>query len=328
MYIIAAMGRGREAARWLVRVLVSAGIIGYVLADVDLGDLARALAHVRLAPVLVGLGLFLFSQALSAYKWSWIGRALGFEHSLVDYGRFYFIGMFFNLFGPSTLGGDLVRALYLGAGRRRRLAVSSVVFDRASGLALLVALGALGFLLFPEYRFPRSLILGTVAVGGLLVAGWWAAPRLVRLLPAGRWTRELRREVEVDLAPLWRDRRLLATAALVSVVFHLTQVAGQYVLARAAGARLPFSYCLIFHPVISVMTALPVSVNGVGVREGGYLYFLTRIDIDDSIAVTLSLLAFGVTVVAGLLGGVVFLVSGATLPTLRAPASKEAGVAA
>src|SRR5439155_257538 len=190
MYIIAGMLRGREAARWLVRVLVSAGIIGYVLADVDLGDLARAMAHVRLAP----------------------------------------------------------------------------------------ALGALGLLLFPEYRFPRSLILGTVAVGGLLVAGWWAAPRLVRLLPAGRWTRELRREVEVDLAPLWRDRRLLATAAIVSVVFHLTQVAGQYVLARAAGARLPFSYCLIFHPVISVMTALPVSVNGVGVREGGYLYFLTRID--------------------------------------------------
>src|SRR5437667_2491062 len=321
------MVRGGGAARWLVRVLVSAGIIGYVLADVDLGDLAHALAHVRLALVLVALGLFVLSQALSAYKWSWIGRALGFQESLADYARFYFIGMFFNLFGPSTLGGDLVRALYLGAGRRRRLAVSSVVFDRASGLALLVALGALGFLLFPEYRFPPSLILGTVAVGGVLVAGWWAAPRLVRLLPATRWTRELRREVDVDLAPLWRDRRLLGGLALVSVVFHLTQVAAQYVLARAVGAQLPFSYCLIFHPVITVMTALPVSVNGVGVREGGYLYFLTRIDVDDSIAITLSLLSFGVTVLGGLVGGAVFLVSGATLPALRAPASK-AGAAA
>jgi len=318
----------RRAARWLVRVLVSAAIVGYVLVDVDLGDVARALSRVRLAPLLVGVGLFLVSQALSAYKWSRIGRALGFEESLVDYARFYFIGMFFNLFGPSTLGGDLVRALYLGAGRRRRLAVSSVVFDRASGLALLVALGALGFVLFPEYQFPPSLILGTVAMGGALLAGWWAAPRLVRLLPATRWTGQLRREVEVDLAPLWRDRRLLATVALVSVVFHLTQVAGQYVLARAAGARLPFSYCLIFHPAIGVMTALPVSVNGLGVREGGYLYFLTRLDVDDSIAVALSLLAFGVTVFGGLLGGLVFLASGATLPTLRAPASKEAGVAA
>src|SRR2546427_72975 len=222
------MVRGRGAARWLVRVLVSAGIIGYVLADVDLGDLAHALAHLRLAPVLVGLGLFLFSQALSAYKWSWIGRALGFERSVVDYGRFYFIGMFFNLFGPSTLGGDLVRALYLGAG----------------------------------------------------------------------------------------GRRLLATAAIVSVVLHLTQVAGQYVLARAAGARLPFSYCLIFYPVISVMTSLPVSVNGVGVREGGYLYFLTRIDIDDSIAVTLGLSWVAETFLACLAAGVLFLASEAVLALL------------
>ena len=111
-------------------------------------------------------------------------------------------------------------------------------------------------------------------------------------------------------------------------MFHLTQVAAQYVLARAVGVALPFSYCLIFHPMIAAMTALPLSVNGVGVREGGYLYFLTRINVDDSIAVTMSLLAFGVTLVGGLVGGLVFLASGATLPALRAPESKEAGVAA
>src|SRR2546428_310641 len=186
------MVRGRRAARWLVRVLVSAAIIGYVLADVDLGDLARALAHVHLALVLVAVGLFVLSQALSAYKWSRIGRALGFEASLVEYARFYFIGMFFNLFGPSTLGGDLVRALYLGAGYRRRLAISSVVFDRASGLVVLVALGALGFLLFPRYRFPPSLILGAVAVGCALVAGWWAAPRPAPLAPAALRARRAR----------------------------------------------------------------------------------------------------------------------------------------
>jgi len=320
--------RGRSAARWLVRVLVSGAIVGYVQVDVDLGDLVRALAHVRLAPVLGGFGLIVLSQLLSSYKWSWIGRALGFEGAFLDYVRFYFIGMFFNLFGPSTLGGDLVRALYLGAGQRRRVAVSSVVFDRASGLVTLVALGATGFLLFPAYRFPAPFVVSSVALGVALVVGWWAAPRLVRLLPVTRWTRELRHEVEIDLAPLWRDRRLLTGTVLVSLVLHLTQVSAQYVLAHAAGAQLPFSYCLIFHPVITLMAALPVSVNGLGVREGGYLYFLTRIDVDDSVAVTLSLLYFAVTVACGLLGGILFLLSGARLPALRAPASKQAGVAA
>jgi len=73
------------------------------------------------------------------------------------------------------------------------------------------------------------------------------------------------------------------------------------------------------------MTALPVSVAGLGVREGGYLYFLTRIDIDDSIAVTMGLSWFAVTVLAGLVGGILFLASGAVLPRLsRAPTERAA----
>jgi len=317
MYIILGM-------RWLIRVLVSGAIIVYVLVDVDLGDLGHALTHVHPAPVLGAVVLTLWSQAISAYKWSWIAEAVGFRRSFADYWRFYFIGMFFNLFGPSTVGGDVVRALYLGAGERRGVAVASVVFDRLSGVVTLVMVGAVAFLAFQQYHFPRSMILGAAAIGSALVVAWWTAPRLVPLLPATRWTERLRRAVGTDLAPLWRDRGLLGGIAVISVVFHLTQVAAQYVLARAVGLALPFSYCLIFSPMINVLTALPVSLNGVGVREGGYLYFLTRIDVDDSIAVTMSVLAFGVTVVGGLLGGLVFLASGATLPALRARDSKEA----
>jgi uncharacterized membrane protein YbhN (UPF0104 family) len=88
-------------------------------------------------------------------------------------------------------------------------------------------------------------------------------------------------------------------------------------LARAAGADVPFSYCLVFHPMLSVMLALPVSIGGFGVREGGYLYFLGLINVDDSIAVTIGLLWWAVTVVAGLLGGALFLATGAKLPKLR-----------
>jgi hypothetical protein len=214
--------------------------------------------------------------------------------------------MFFNLFGPSTIGGDVVRALYLGEGRRPGLAVNSVVFDRVSGLAVLMALGAAALVAFPGYGLPWPLTAGIVAGGTVLVVGWWLSPRVVRLLPE---TNRLRRQVEDDLEPFWRDRRLLSRVALISLVFHLTQVGVQWILVRAAGATVPISYCLIYHPVISVMMALPVSVAGFGVREGGYLYFLTRINLDDSIAVTVGLLWFAMTLVGGLVG--------AQLPRLR-----------
>jgi len=164
-------------------------------------------------------------------------------------------------------------------------------------------------------RILVPVLAAIIVVGGLaLVLGWWMCPRLVRLLPRDN---RFRRQVETELEPFWRDRRLLVQVSLISVAFHLTQVTVQWVLAQAAGTHLRFSYCLIFHPILSVMLALPVSLGGFGVREGGYLYFLTRIDVDDSIAVTMGLLWWAVTVLGGLVGGLLFLADGARLPKLR-----------
>jgi hypothetical protein len=136
---------------------------------------------------------------------------------------------------------------------------------------------------------------------------------LVRLLPEHN---RIRHQVETELAPFWRDKQLLLRVSMVSLLFHLSQVCVQWLLGRAAGVSLSFTYCLVFHPILSVMMALPVSIGGFGVREGGYLYFLTRIDVDDSIAVTVGLLWFAVTAVTGVIGGIVFLASGAEFPRL------------
>jgi len=307
--------------RWLLRGGVTAGIIAYILVDVDHQHLLAALTAVRPSALLAPLALYLVGQLLSALKWSLLGRAVGFVRPLADYVRFYFVGMFFNVFGLSTIGGDAVRALYLSAGRRRGAAVNSVLFDRASGLAILMALGAVALLLFPEYDFPWPLELGVVAGGLALVVGWWMCPRLVRLLPQGS---RVRRQVEDELAPFWRDTGLLVRVSALSLAFHLTQVGVQWLIARAAGATLPLSYCLVIHPLLSVMMALPVSIGGFGVREGGYLYFLTRLDVDDSVAVTAGLLWFAVTALSGIVGGAVFLLSGAELPRLRGSGAVEA----
>jgi uncharacterized membrane protein YbhN (UPF0104 family) len=311
------------ALRHLLRIAVSVGIVSYILVDVDWGDMESALTGVRLWPVALGLGLYLVGQVMSAFKWELIGRSVGFRLPFLDYLRFYFIGMFFNLFGLSTLGGDVARSLYLGDGRRPALAINSVLFDRASGLALLMAVGAAAIFLFPEYDLPWPLAAGIAGGGLALVLGWWTCPRLVRLLPEGN---RIRRLVEGDMAPFWRDRGMLVRISVVSVVFHVTQSGVQWVLARALGIELPFGYCLILHPVLSVMMALPVSVGGFGVREGGYLYFLTRINVDDSLAVTMGLLWFAVTVMAGLVGGAFFVAAGAELPRLRRRADEAAVV--
>jgi hypothetical protein len=300
-------------ARWGLRIATSLGIVTYILVDVNRGDILRALAGVRLEWLALAVLVYVAGQGLSAAKWALLGRSVGLAGSWAEYGRFYFIGMFFNLLGISTLGGDVVRALYLGRGHRPGLALNSVLFDRVSGLAVLMALGAVTLLAYPGYHFagPVSVIVVTAGIG--LVVGWWTCPWLVRLLPSGN---RIRRQVETELAPFWRDSGLLVRVVAVSVAFHLSQVCVQWVLARAAGVTVPFTYCLVFHPILSVMMALPVSVGGFGVREGGYLYFLTRIGVDDSVAVSVALLWWLVTVVAAGVGGLLFFAGGAELPKI------------
>jgi uncharacterized membrane protein YbhN (UPF0104 family) len=287
---------------YFLRVAGTAGLIGYVLSRVSPGDLVATLRRVQPGTLAAAVLLYLLGQGLSAVRWSILGRAVGLYRPLADYVRFYAIGMFFNLFGPSTLGGDAVRVLYLGRGQRRMLAAGSVLFDRLSGFVMLVALGAGAQLAFHP-RLPRALAATVSSAGLMLLAAWIALPRLVRFLPREQ---RVRRTVEQELAPFWRDGSLLLSAAIVSFVFHVSQVAVQYLLGLATGVALPFWYCLVFHPLVALATALPVSLGGFGVREGGYVLLLGRIGIKPADAVALSLLWFGVTAVAGLVGGLVF----------------------
>jgi hypothetical protein len=296
---------------------VSVGLAGYILTQkVETADLRDAIAGVDARFLAAGVLLYLAGQVLSAAKWRVLGRSVGFERSLGVYLRYYLIGMFFNVFGPSTLGGDLVRSLYLGDGRRPGLAVSSVVFDRMSGLAVLMAMGAVALLAEPQYHFPWPLTAAVIGGGLGLVFAWWTLPILVCLLPTHN---RFRRQVEHDLAPFWRDRAMLLRVAGLSLAFHLSQVVLQWVLARAVGAQVPLAYCLIFHPLLAFVTALPVSVSGLGVREGGYMFFLGRLGIAEPVAVAMGLLWWLVTLAGGVVGGVVFVASGARLPRVRAP---------
>ncbi len=304
----------RRATWTLLRVAGTAGVAAYVLTRVSPGDLLATIRRVHSGTLGAALVLYLLGQALSALRWSILGRAVGLDRRLLDYLRFYAIGMFFNLFGPSTLGGDAIRVLYLGRGRRRMLAAGSVLFDRLSGFVMLVALAAAAQLVYHP-RLPRALAAAVGSAGLVLLVGWVALPRLVRFLPREQ---RLRRTVEGELAPFWRDGSLLASAAVLSLVFHVSQVGVQFLLGLATDVALPFWYCLVFHPLVALATALPVSLGGFGVREGGYVLLLGRIGIAPSQAVALSLLWFTVTAVAGLLGGLVFVTSQRRAATPRA----------
>ncbi|MBI2963617.1 MAG: flippase-like domain-containing protein [Deltaproteobacteria bacterium] len=291
------------------KLAVSLGLLLYLLRRVDFAEIARFVGHLDLGRFAFAVALYVAGQVVSALKWRRLASAVGFGGSAASFVGYYFIGVFFNAFGFGTVGGDVVRALYLaGSGGRHALAVNTVVADRVSGLVVLlgVALVALGVL--HHYELPAALYWGVIALSGALLGGWRVLPRLLpRVL---RRDSRLRRLIEQDLAPYWDDYRLLAEVSLLSLCFHLSQVGVLVVLVSALGLAVPWSYCFILGPLVNILAAIPVSLNGLGVREGGYVFFLAHIGVSRESAIAFALAWFVVVMLSGLVGGAVYVAHG------------------
>lgn len=287
---------------WL-RLAVSVAVLAILFYRVGLVDVLEICLRARPELLAAAFGIYTLGQVVSARRWWVLARNVGFSTSLLECTRIYFIGMFFGLAIPSTLGADGARTVYLGSnapGRAR--ALSSVVFDRLVGLVTLVAVAIAALLLGPSGDLPTGLVTVILTIGVVLVAGWLLAPPLARLLPESR----VRRLIEEDLVPYFRDPRLLGAAIALSVVVHLLQIVMQKVLTEALGLSVPLGFVAIYHPLVVLATAVPITVGGFGLREAAYAYLLPHAGIAADDAVALALLWWATGALAGLLGGVVY----------------------
>src|SRR5262249_27726825 len=116
----------------------------------DWRQVGDTFARIRLAWWLLAVGLYALTQVVSSLRWQLFARPLGFRQSLWQFTGMYYVGMFFNLVLPTSVGGDMVRAWYLDGGARQRgRAFLSVLADRGSGLLVLLTLACIGVLASP-----------------------------------------------------------------------------------------------------------------------------------------------------------------------------------
>jgi uncharacterized membrane protein YbhN (UPF0104 family) len=233
-------------------------------------------------------------------RWWVLARAVGFADSPPRVTAYYFCGMYLNLFGPGTLTGDVGRALYLAAGHRRALALTTVVAHRALGFVALVWVSSAGLMLAHALPVPPlARWLAALAIPLTLLA-WLVAPRLAaRLLPRTHHWRAL---IERDLAPYWFDRRLLAISLSLAAVVHAGMIASQVAVGQALGLHLPLSFFWVVTPLLNAAATLPFSFSGFGVREAGYWMALGPMGVDTAPAIAVGLLNSAVVFVGGLSG--------------------------
>ncbi len=289
-------------AKTLLRIGVSGLLLSLLAWRMDWRQVGDVFARLRLELWLSAVAVFVFTQFISAARWKILAKPLGLERPFRHFLGLYFIGMYFNLVLPTSVGGDVVRALYLNRHTGRRMtAFLSVFIDRLSGLVVLVALAAAATVLSPV-PLPWWINVSVAAAAAGATVGLILLPYLARHRLLGAKYATLADELRVSLRMLLRPLPLF-----LSLIVQGANVILVWLIGLGIGLSVPISYYGILVPMVSLLTLLPVSINGMGVREGATLLFLKHLGVATSAAVSLSFLWFSVTAVVSLCGGGVYL---------------------
>jgi len=302
--------------RWL-KPLVTIALYALVFYWTDAGAIAGQLGRARLELVAIGVLLYMAGQAVSSWKWQILLAPVGLQVPYFKVLAFYFTGMFFNLFLPTIVGGDAVKAVLLarqtGAPARSTM---SVFMERNVGLCALLIVAIVA----AEQAPPVELFgLSLRALTWLLAAGYGVAnivllsspvyrlaDRVIAATPLAR-VRHRADSLYQAMVPYRRaSGRLLAGVGL-SFIFQGIVIAVVFLNARALALDVPLAAVAVFVPLISLAGMVPLSVNGLGVREALYILLFGRIGVPVETAVSLALLYLAVTLLASLPGGLAYL---------------------
>lgn len=255
-----------------------------------------------------GLVTGLCVQVLAGVRWAALARPLGFAGSRRFFVWRFFEGSFFSLFLPSSIGGDVVKALRVGdTTSRRLLAGCSLVADRLTGVAALgVICGSASLATACGLGLFATLAVAAVLLAMVLVVFWVGVGSLDRLLqflplPAAA------REFASRLLPYQQRPSLMVKAVAWSLLVQLGGAVAVAMLGRSVGVEQPAAVWFTVVPLLSLAMVVPVTVNGIGVREGGMKLLLAPHGVPKALAVAIGVLWLATSVVGGLIGGILFL---------------------
>lgn len=296
-----------------VRIAASIAMLAVLISRLHLSGLLPARHHSAVAFLLIALMVTLTGIILSALRWQRVLVALELPTRVRTAINLYLAGLFVGNFLPSTVGGDVVRISRLARLNGERTGpFASVVLERLTGWLVLpvITLAALlanpGLLhLGPATRLAIAVSLVTLFLLVVMTA-LAGHPRLGgRLARRQDWVRF------VGAVHLGLDRFRRRPAAAIEVLavafaYQLAVALAAFLAAAALNLDVGWTAILAFMPVVAIVQVLPVTIGGLGLREGAFILFLGPLGVSTSQAIALGLLVYFLNLAVSLLGAPAF----------------------
>jgi hypothetical protein len=288
--------------------LVGLVILAYILYSLDVGKIFGVLAKINPVIFLAGVSLELFGLVLKGLKYKAVLAAHGKSISLLDSTKYFLIGFFLSLVTPGRIG-DLARSLYVNkkVGSLGK-SLSTVIFDRAIDLGMLMVIGfaaALFFSLSLQMEVIPLHVLGLVVACfflALFVFSRKGAMKIfLRPLFKAFVPEKLKGQAKTSFSEMYSsiseamsNRRQLGTALLLGLAIWVLMVFVVYLYLLSLGIGVPVYFVFLLFPLLTLVEMLPISFSGLGTREAAAIFLLGFYGIGAAEAVAFSVLLFAV----------------------------------
>jgi len=301
--------RYRTRALFAVKLAISLSLVTYLVSLVDFPSLREHFGDLSYHYIGYAVLLLLCQSLLSSFKWRTLLDADGVSLKYFYLLKTYLISNFVSLFLPTSFGGDVYRVMAV-----RKVAMntakttSSVLFDRLTGLFALLSLACVGYLAYPG-----------LPLKWLVTSGGFVGILIIVIFASKLKTGEDRSGEKGLIGKIFKivksfrtyaaNHRCLATALIVSLVFQLNIVVINKMYSLAFGLDIPFMVLLSIIPLIYLTEAIPVSINGLGFREGAFIFFYQLIGQTAEAGFGVALLVLSLRYTMGLIGGGLLIIS-------------------
>src|SRR5882724_5400934 len=275
-----------------IQAIVAAALLVLLFRKFDWSAFQSAFAPIPLHFYVASFGILAAGQALYVFKWQVVLNAMGLRLRFWDLAELYLLGTFFNNFLPTMIGGDAARVYYLGRQHGYTTIATSVFVDRGLGFLSTAAWGSAlvwwldittpAFVIARQALTVLGIVLAVVVVAGLTM-------RLAPLVAVLRRVSSMRRIAEGVELVRKRGRPLRRRPAALGVVLVTS-----------------FLYLLVL-VAIAVLSNIPISLNGIGLREQLHYLLFGSLGVSKELAVGISLIVFSQFLILSVLGGLVWL---------------------
>jgi uncharacterized protein (TIRG00374 family) len=310
---------------FFLRFFISFFIIVFIISKVDFNKVIDLLPKIKLHFILIGLLWLLLDRVVMSYRWAILLRTKEIKIPLFNITKIYFLSSFWGTFLPSSVAPDVIK-VYVASKHNSNTSdvVSSVVVDRIIGLFSLSLVAFLSLLVVLYYRRMQEYSMQGYSSVFLVVLIILFLTTLLPFFDRLPLKKVKSRFHFLQEGILWKflakfynsckeyktNKTAIFKVFSVSLINHILAISMIYVLSLSLGLQISVLYLFIFIPLINFLIMIPISIGGLGIQEGAYVYFLSQIGMSVQEALTIALVFRVLMIIASLPGGVVYISEG------------------